>query len=314
MPNDPANGVGKADSMNDGFEPKGSYGLSGRIMLTAIVMLFAVVVLMVCLHIYARWYLHRARQLQLRRRRRRGSRTTLIFYSEEPNSAAASGGLDAALLGSLPVFLYSAQTHPHVVECAVCLSEFEENEKVRVLPKCNHGFHLDCIDMWFHSHSTCPLCRSPVEPVVEARDYVVSVGDIESGLPGTSSGFCDRCQGEEHSSSSRNRPNQQTHDVAQTPRLGDRRKGLELQRVTIEVPRRHEFGDGLRLSSPASQGLRSPVSAGFMSLKRILSFNAKGVPVSPGVGTSRGVATSELDVESGRDESTQGQSRVQTPR
>ncbi|KAF7149884.1 hypothetical protein RHSIM_Rhsim02G0007100 [Rhododendron simsii] len=149
--------------------PKGGYGLSGRIMLTAIVMLFAVVVLMVCLHIYARWYLHRSRQHQLRRRRRRGSRTTLIFYSEEPSSAAASRGLDAALLGSLPVFLYSAQTHPHVVECAVCLSEFEENEKVRVLPKCNHGFHLDCIDMWFHSHSTCPLCRSPVEPVVPSR-------------------------------------------------------------------------------------------------------------------------------------------------
>lgn len=286
----------------DELAAKGGYGLSGRIMLTAIVMLFAVVVLMVCLHIYARWYLHRARELQLRRRRRRGSRTTLVFYSEEPNSAAAaSGGLDAALLGSLPVFLYSAQTHPHVVECAVCLSEFEENEKVRVLPKCNHGFHLDCIDMWFHSHSTCPLCRSPVEPVFEARDCVVSVGDIESGLPGTSSGFCDRCLGEEH-------------DVAQTRRLGDRRKGLELQRVTIEVPRRHEFGDGLRLSSPASQGLRSPMSARFMSLKRILSFNARGVPVSPGVGTSRGVATSELDVESGREESTQGQSRVQTPR
>ncbi|KAI8566035.1 hypothetical protein RHMOL_Rhmol02G0007900 [Rhododendron molle] len=304
MSNDPVNREfdGVTDTINpDELGPKGGYGLSGRIMLTAIVMLFAVVVLMVCLHIYARWYLHRARQLNLRRRRRRGSRTTLVFYSEEPNSAAASRGLDAALLGSLPVFLYSAKTHPHVVECAVCLSEFEENEKVRVLPKCNHGFHLDCIDMWFHSHSTCPLCRSPVEPVVEARDCVVSVGDIESGLPGTSSGFCDRCQGEEH-------------DVAQTRRLGDRRKGLELQRVTIEVPRRHEFGDGLRLSSPASQGLRSPVSARFMSLKRILSFNARGVPVSPGVGTSRGVATSELDVESGRDESTQAQTRVQTPR
>ncbi|MGJ2918479.1 RING finger domain-containing protein, partial [Salmonella enterica subsp. enterica serovar Paratyphi A] len=38
----------------------------------------------------------------------------------------------------------------------MCLSEFEEKDKLRVLPKCNHGFHLECIDMWFHSHSTCP--------------------------------------------------------------------------------------------------------------------------------------------------------------
>nr|GMC53892.1 RING-H2 finger protein ATL60-like [Ipomoea batatas] len=42
-----------------------------------------------------------------------------------------------------------------------------EGEKARLLPKCNHGFHVDCIDMWFHSHSTCPLCRNPVSKPAE---------------------------------------------------------------------------------------------------------------------------------------------------
>lgn len=48
-------------------------------------------------------------------------------------------------------------------ECAVCLSIFEEGEEVRKLPKCNHSFHVACIDMWLYSHSDCPLCRAPVE-------------------------------------------------------------------------------------------------------------------------------------------------------
>nr|AFK42834.1 unknown [Lotus japonicus] len=44
-------------------------------------------------------------------------------------------------------------------ECVICLSEFTDGEKVRVLPKCNHGFHVRCIDKWLSSHSSCPKCR-----------------------------------------------------------------------------------------------------------------------------------------------------------
>lgn len=47
-------------------------------------------------------------------------------------------------------------------ECSVCLSEFEEDETVRLLPKCSHAFHLSCIDTWLRSHKSCPLCRAPI--------------------------------------------------------------------------------------------------------------------------------------------------------
>ncbi|PON41435.1 43kDa postsynaptic protein [Parasponia andersonii] len=47
-------------------------------------------------------------------------------------------------------------------ECSVCLSEFEEDESVRLLPKCSHAFHLSCIDTWLRSHKNCPLCRAPI--------------------------------------------------------------------------------------------------------------------------------------------------------
>lgn len=44
-------------------------------------------------------------------------------------------------------------------ECAICLSDFAQGERVKVLPKCHHGFHVRCIDKWLNSHSSCPTCR-----------------------------------------------------------------------------------------------------------------------------------------------------------
>lgn len=47
-------------------------------------------------------------------------------------------------------------------DCSVCLSEFEDDETLRLLPKCNHAFHLPCIDTWLRSHTNCPMCRAPI--------------------------------------------------------------------------------------------------------------------------------------------------------
>ncbi|KAG7034428.1 RING-H2 finger protein ATL78, partial [Cucurbita argyrosperma subsp. argyrosperma] len=45
-------------------------------------------------------------------------------------------------------------------ECVICLLEFEGGDRVRVLPKCFHGFHVHCIDKWLSSHNSCPKCRN----------------------------------------------------------------------------------------------------------------------------------------------------------
>lgn len=47
-------------------------------------------------------------------------------------------------------------------DCSVCLNEFQEDESLRLLPKCSHAFHLSCIDPWLRFHKNCPLCRAPV--------------------------------------------------------------------------------------------------------------------------------------------------------
>lgn len=45
-------------------------------------------------------------------------------------------------------------------ECAICLSEFVDGERVRVLPNCGHGFHANCVEEWIVVRSSCPTCRA----------------------------------------------------------------------------------------------------------------------------------------------------------
>ncbi|XP_041008432.1 RING-H2 finger protein ATL46-like [Juglans microcarpa x Juglans regia] len=69
-------------------------------------------------------------------------------------------GLDQAFIDALPVFHYKEIVGlKEQFDCAVCLCEFSEKDKLRLLPMCSHAFHINCIDTWLLSNSTCPLCR-----------------------------------------------------------------------------------------------------------------------------------------------------------
>ncbi|KAK1304936.1 E3 ubiquitin-protein ligase ATL4 [Acorus calamus] len=79
---------------------------------------------------------------------------------KHPRGAAAA----ASLIESLPVFSLSAASAASAsFDCAVCLSTFEAEDRLRLLPSCGHAFHSQCIDAWLRSASTCPLCRSQIE-------------------------------------------------------------------------------------------------------------------------------------------------------
>ncbi|KAL3586367.1 hypothetical protein D5086_013234 [Populus alba] len=70
-------------------------------------------------------------------------------------------GVDQTFIDALPVFQYKAIIGlKNPFDCAVCLCEFEPEDQLRLLPKCSHAFHMECIDTWLLSHSTCPLCRA----------------------------------------------------------------------------------------------------------------------------------------------------------
>ncbi|GMI80279.1 Arabidopsis Toxicos en Levadura 72, DAF-Like gene 1 [Hibiscus trionum] len=72
---------------------------------------------------------------------------------------AASACLKKSALGRIPVAVYGPGMNMKATDCLICLGEFMDGEKVRVLPKCNHGFHVRCIDTWLMSGSSCPACR-----------------------------------------------------------------------------------------------------------------------------------------------------------
>ncbi|GLJ39043.1 hypothetical protein SUGI_0795970 [Cryptomeria japonica] len=72
----------------------------------------------------------------------------------------ANTGLKKEYIKALPCVIYSkVRSVLDVAECPICLAEFAEGEILRVLPKCRHSYHKDCVDRWLVSHSSCPSCR-----------------------------------------------------------------------------------------------------------------------------------------------------------
>ncbi|XP_022756571.1 RING-H2 finger protein ATL63-like [Durio zibethinus] len=141
----------------------------GNVMLAAVISLLLVILFVLLLHVYAKWFLAQARQ-----RGRSNSMSvshvfrpdrfrhfhTFTFDTTFPSSP--SKGLDPSVVSSIPLFVYKMEEYKHGLECVICLSPFEDNDIGRNLPKCGHGFHVDCIDMWLQSHSNCPICRTPL--------------------------------------------------------------------------------------------------------------------------------------------------------
>ncbi|XP_040383668.1 LOW QUALITY PROTEIN: RING-H2 finger protein ATL74-like [Oryza brachyantha] len=82
----------------------------------------------------------------------------------EEGAGGGAGGLKKRALRSIPIEVYGGGEGPTAAAevCAICLGEFADGEKVRVLPRCGHGFHVRCVDTWLVSHDSCPTCRGSV--------------------------------------------------------------------------------------------------------------------------------------------------------
>lgn len=104
------------------------------------------------------------------------------FAFETPDETAArlaATGLKKSALRQIPVAVYgTAGVKIKATDCAICLGDFMDGEKVRVLPKCNHGFHVWCIDTWLMSHSSCPTCRRSLLDQPTSSD----AAEVDSGI------------------------------------------------------------------------------------------------------------------------------------
>ncbi|KAM3301906.1 E3 ubiquitin-protein ligase ATL41 [Capsicum chacoense] len=170
--------MGFDDDEHPPFHRKNKYDLNSRIMITAIISLSIVVFFVTLLHIYARCVLRRQA-----RRRAALQRVSIVTNATLQVVEPPKMGLDASVIASLPVFIFKKNDHENnSIECTVCLSVFEDGEKARTLPNCKHIFHAECIDMWFQTHSTCPICRTEAEPKKGTVEPTVpSAPPIESG-------------------------------------------------------------------------------------------------------------------------------------
>jgi hypothetical protein len=56
---------------------------------------------------------------------------------------------------------YRGEKPPEGTECAVCLSQIEENEAFLATP-CHHFFHDACLRRWIDEQQNCPICRAPL--------------------------------------------------------------------------------------------------------------------------------------------------------
>ncbi|GLJ32506.1 hypothetical protein SUGI_0654150 [Cryptomeria japonica] len=92
-----------------------------------------------------------------------------LGLEEEDPSSLDSVGLHRQVIEALPVSQYKSHDGH---QCSVCLSEYGDSEIVKLLPNCNHYFHKECIDKWFLSHSSCPVCRTTVHPNSSSRSLL----------------------------------------------------------------------------------------------------------------------------------------------
>ncbi|GAB4857961.1 hypothetical protein Ancab_015866 [Ancistrocladus abbreviatus] len=90
---------------------------------------------------------------------------SVVLSSQPSISSIGSVPAPNEVVESLPIKMYSKFTNPHneeVPQCYICLVEYEEGDKLRILP-CHHEFHRTCIDKWLKEiHRVCPLCRRDV--------------------------------------------------------------------------------------------------------------------------------------------------------
>ena len=45
----------------------------------------------------------------------------------------------------------------------MCQEVFLADDAVKVLPPCQHYFHVNCVNQWLLVEKKCPMCMHPLE-------------------------------------------------------------------------------------------------------------------------------------------------------
>jgi len=79
-------------------------------------------------------------------------------------SSASLGAATQEEVDALPIKIFDMkkmkENDPET--CAVCIDDFKDGDKLRVLP-CRHEYHVECIDLWLTTRKRfCPICKRSI--------------------------------------------------------------------------------------------------------------------------------------------------------
>jgi len=79
----------------------------------------------------------------------------------QAESSASLGAATQEEVDALPIKTFDSkkmkENDPET--CAVCIDDFKDGDKLRVLP-CHHEYHVECIDLWLTTRKKfCPICK-----------------------------------------------------------------------------------------------------------------------------------------------------------
>ncbi|KAL3845727.1 hypothetical protein ACJIZ3_003130 [Penstemon smallii] len=77
-------------------------------------------------------------------------------------------GLKKEVREMLPIIVFRESFSVNDTQCSVCLGDYQAEDRLQQIPACGHTFHMDCIDLWLATHTTCPLCRQSLLPSTKA--------------------------------------------------------------------------------------------------------------------------------------------------
>ncbi|XAR48986.1 hypothetical protein NMG60_11031992 [Bertholletia excelsa] len=171
-----ASGGAPPHSASPGF-PIIAVAVIGILATAFLLVSYYVFVIKCCLH----WH-----RIDLLRRFSSSRPRTPAAHSPAAGDGLPRQGLDESVIRSIPTFHFRRKQRKHsrerndfvrersFSECAVCLNEFQEGEKLRAIPNCGHVFHVDCIDVWLQGNVNCPLCRTSISYPHFAPDHIAA--------------------------------------------------------------------------------------------------------------------------------------------
>lgn len=108
-------------------------------------------------------------------------RASQLGRGDVPRSSES--GIKKEVREMLPVVVFKESFLIRETQCSVCLGDYQSDERLQRIPPCGHTFHVDCIDHWLATNTTCPLCRVSLLPATKstASDFSDHAVEVEQG-------------------------------------------------------------------------------------------------------------------------------------